>query len=175
MSGEVKFFLRKRQPYVWALHGRHVNSPTRRVNSSTAKSCSRTVLLDLTAEIWLFALMREVRFKCHSVHRSASYQVLFITCNSNRTIGELKKSAAKFHYIKTLSGKVVAQSIAFRVVSIYWQVVVPFPWYLNAKGPTRIGSTCVAHTSPHSRRLGSSASWLSVSWRTCERWRLLVG
>jgi len=32
-----------------------------------------------------------------------------------------KKSAAKFHYIKTVSGKVVAQSIAFRVVSIYWQ------------------------------------------------------
>jgi len=29
--------------------------------------------------------------------------------------------AAKFHYIKTVSGKVVAQSIAFRVVSIYWQ------------------------------------------------------
>jgi len=32
-----------------------------------------------------------------------------------------EKSAAKFHYIKTLSGKVLAQSIAFRVVSIYWQ------------------------------------------------------
>ena len=31
------------------------------------------------------------------------------------------KSAAKFDYIKTVSGKVVAQSIAFRVVSIYWQ------------------------------------------------------
>ena len=30
-----------------------------------------------------------------------------------------KKSAAKFRYIKTLSGRVVAQSIAFRVVSIY--------------------------------------------------------
>ena len=29
------------------------------------------------------------------------------------------------HYIKTVSGKVVAQSIAFRVVSIYWQGVVP--------------------------------------------------
>jgi len=29
--------------------------------------------------------------------------------------------------VKTLSGKVVAQSIAFRVVSIYWQVVAPFP------------------------------------------------
>jgi len=32
-----------------------------------------------------------------------------------------EKSAAKFHYVKTVSGKVVAQSIAFRVVSIYWQ------------------------------------------------------
>jgi len=32
-----------------------------------------------------------------------------------------EKSAAKFHYIKTVSSKVVAQSIAFRVVSIYWQ------------------------------------------------------
>ena len=30
-------------------------------------------------------------------------------------------SAAKFHYMKSVSGKVVAQSIAFRVVSIYWQ------------------------------------------------------
>jgi len=37
-----------------------------------------------------------------------------------------EKSAAKFHYIKTASGKVVAQSIAFRVVSIYWQWVAPF-------------------------------------------------
>ena len=32
-----------------------------------------------------------------------------------------EKSAAKFHYIKTVSGTVVVQSIAFRVVSIYWQ------------------------------------------------------
>ena len=36
-----------------------------------------------------------------------------------------EKSAAKFQYIKTVSGKVVAQSIAFRVVSIYWQRVSP--------------------------------------------------
>ena len=45
------------------------------------------------------------------------------------TISTIKdeKSAAKFHYIKTVSGKVVAQSIAFRVVSIYWQGVAPFP------------------------------------------------
>jgi len=39
------------------------------------------------------------------------------------TISTVKdeKSAAKFHCIKTASGNVVAQSIAFRVVSIYWQ------------------------------------------------------
>ena len=29
-----------------------------------------------------------------------------------------KKSAAKFHYIKTVSGKVVAHSIAFRVAKL---------------------------------------------------------
>jgi len=38
-----------------------------------------------------------------------------------------EKSAAKFHYIKTISSKVVAQSVAFRVVSIYWQGHDPFP------------------------------------------------
>ena len=38
-----------------------------------------------------------------------------------------EKSAAKFHYIKTANGKVVAHSIAFRVVSIYWQGDDPFP------------------------------------------------
>jgi len=38
-----------------------------------------------------------------------------------------EKSAAKFQYIKTVSGKVVAQSIAFRVVSIYWPGDDPFP------------------------------------------------
>ena len=38
-----------------------------------------------------------------------------------------EKSAAKFHCIKTVSSKVVAQSIAFRAVSIYWQGVAPFP------------------------------------------------
>ena len=38
-----------------------------------------------------------------------------------------EKSAAKFHYIKTVSGRVVAHSIAFQVVSIYWQGDDPFP------------------------------------------------
>jgi len=43
-----------------------------------------------------------------------------------------EKSAGNFDYIKTGSGNVVAQSIAFRVVWIYWQGVAPFPWYLSA-------------------------------------------
>jgi len=38
-----------------------------------------------------------------------------------------EKSAAKFRYIKTVSGKVVAQSIAFRVVSTHWQGGRPLP------------------------------------------------
>jgi len=46
-----------------------------------------------------------------------------------RTISTIKdeKSAAKFHYIKAASSKAAALSIAFRVVSIYWQGVAPFP------------------------------------------------
>ena len=35
-----------------------------------------------------------------------------------------EKSAAKFHYIKTVSGKVVEHSIAF--ISIYWEGDDPF-------------------------------------------------
>ena len=38
-----------------------------------------------------------------------------------------EKSAAKLHYIKTVSDEVVAQSIAFRLVSIYWQGSDHFP------------------------------------------------
>jgi len=38
-----------------------------------------------------------------------------------------EKSAAKFHDITTVSGRVVAHLIAFRVVSIYWQGDDPFP------------------------------------------------
>ena len=38
-----------------------------------------------------------------------------------------EKSAAKFHYIKTATGNIVAQSIAFRVVSTYWQGNDHFP------------------------------------------------
>ena len=45
----------------------------------------------------------------------------FIVFWATSTIKDKKFFAAKFHYIKTVSGKVVAQSIAFRVVSIYWQ------------------------------------------------------
>jgi len=59
----------------------------------------------------------------------------FVVFHTISTIND-EKSAAKIHYIKTVSGKVVVQSTAFRVVSIYWQGIAPFPWYLNAKGPT---------------------------------------
>ena len=38
-----------------------------------------------------------------------------------------EKSAAKFHYIKTVSGKVVAHSIAFRVVSNILEGGRPLP------------------------------------------------
>jgi len=44
-----------------------------------------------------------------------------------------EKSAAKFHYIKTVSGKVVTQSIAFQVVSIYWQGGQPLPLEILAE------------------------------------------
>ena len=46
-----------------------------------------------------------------------------------------EKSAAKFHYIITVSGKVVSQSIAFRVVSIYWQGTTPSPEILAQTDP----------------------------------------
>jgi len=38
-----------------------------------------------------------------------------------------EKSAAKFYYVKTLSSRVVVQSIAVQVVSIYWQGDDLFP------------------------------------------------
>ena len=46
-----------------------------------------------------------------------------------------ENTAANFHYIKTVSGNVVAHSIAFRVVSIYWQGTTPCPWNLASKWP----------------------------------------
>ena len=81
------------------------------------------------------------------------------------------------HYIKTVSGKVVAQSIAFRVVSINWHGVAQFPSYLNAKGPTRIESTCIAHTSPHTAAavtpLGLACVRLT-GWPVSRNWRRAV-
>jgi len=61
------------------------------------------------------------KFSIHVKH--PNHYVVFHTVSTIKD----EKSAAKFHYIKTDSGKVVAQSIAFRVVSIYWQGVAPFP------------------------------------------------
>ena len=90
----------------------------------------------------------------------------------SRAISTIKdeKSAVQFHYIKTVSGRVVAQSIAFRVVPIYWHGLAPFPSYLNAKWPTPIGSTCVTHTSPHSaaavRYIGKSLITAKIQSKT---------
>jgi len=86
-----------------------------------------------------------------------------------------EKSAAKFHYVKTASGNVVAQSIAFQVASLYWQGVAPFPWCLNENGPTPIGSTCVAHTSLHSAAVVTSLArvWLT-GWPVAWNWRRAV-
>jgi len=55
--------------------------------------------------------------------------IKYLNLSSFMQVSTIKyeKSAAKFHYIKTVSGKVVGQSIAFRVVSIYWQGDDPFP------------------------------------------------
>jgi len=55
--------------------------------------------------------------------------IKYLNLSSFWTILTIKdeQSAEKFHYIKTLSGIVVAQSIAFRVVSIYWLGVAPSP------------------------------------------------
>ena len=88
-----------------------------------------------------------------------------------------EKSAAKFHYIKTVSGKVVAQSIAFQVVSICWQGVAPFPWYLNAMDRPALEAPAL-----HALRLIArqpwrhcvtslrSAHWLPVAWN----WRRAI-
>jgi len=87
-----------------------------------------------------------------------------------------EKSAAKFHYMKTVSGKVVAQSIAFRVVSIYWQGVAPFPWYLNTKGRPSLEAPAL-HTlhliarqpSRHCVTSLHSAHWLASSLKLAAR------
>jgi len=56
-------------------------------------------------------------------------EIKYLNLSSFWTISTIQdeKSAAKFHYIKTVSRIVVAQSIAFRVVSIHWHGVAPFP------------------------------------------------
>jgi len=82
------------------------------------------------------------------------------------TISTMKdeKSAAKFHYIKTLNGKVVEQSTAFRVVSIYWQGVAPFPWYLNVHSFTwRLCGYCPLPLIAFLHLLWFTASFL-FSW-----------
>jgi len=68
--------------------------------------------------------------------------------------------------MKTVSGRVVVQSIAFWMVSVYWQGVAPFPWYLNAKGPTPIGSTwrCAVLSADAGLLVDINVMFLLVIW-----------
>jgi len=70
--------------------------------------------------------------------------------------------------VKAASGSVVAQSIAFRVVSIYCEGVAPFPCYLNAKGPIPIISTW-------RRAVLSADAGLVVNWLLNGLYNRLVG
>jgi len=60
----------------------------------------------------------------------------------------------------------------FLWVTVYWQGVAPFPWYMNAKGPTPIGSTCVAHISPHSVKMRYYVSWKTTGYYTKDSLKL---
>ena len=67
--------------------------------------------------------------RSYAAHNFLKMGIKYVNWSSFIQVSTIKdeKSAAKFHYIKTVSDKVVAQSIAFRVVSIYRQEDDPFP------------------------------------------------
>jgi len=117
-----------------------------------------------------FPTSHQPRFS--AAHNFLKMVIKYLNLSSFIKVSTIKddKSAAKFHYIKTVSGKVIAQSIAFRVVSIYWQGVAPFPWYLNAKGPTRHWKRvrCTHFASKHDSRdiIASLACGVLVFWLT---------
>jgi len=96
------------------------------------------------------------------------------------TISKIKdeKSAAKFHYITTVSGTVVAQSIAFRVVSIYWQGAAPFSWYVKRKGtdPHWKHLHCTHFASYRGSRdvIASLACVRLTGWPVAWNWRCAV-
>jgi len=52
-----------------------------------------------------------------------------------RSTAKDEKSAAKFHYMKSVSGIVLAQSIGFRVVTIYWLGTTPSPEIMAETDP----------------------------------------
>jgi len=57
--------------------------------------------------------------RCRQLPQNGDKVAKFVVFWTISTIKD-ENSVAKFHYIKTVSAKVVAQSIAFPVVSIYW-------------------------------------------------------
>jgi len=73
-----------------------------------------------------FPTSHQPRF--YAVSKFLKMGIKYLNLSSFIEVSTIKdeKSAAKFHCIETVSGKVVAQSIAFRVVSVYWQGDDPF-------------------------------------------------
>jgi len=109
-------------------------------NCTTVKHNSRPV----SVHVWILAKYMERKLSgfsdvnCPSASQRvsvASYGTLrhVLPLTSNDLIFTARRNAAWTLF-----------SVLF-LVSICWQGVAPFPWYLNAKGPTRLGSTCVAH------------------------------
>jgi len=74
-----------------------------------------------------FPMSHQLRF--YATPNFLKMGIKYLNLSSFIQVSTMKdeKSAAKFRYIKTVSSKVVAQSVAFRAVSIYWQGVAPFP------------------------------------------------
>ena len=89
--------------------------------------------------IWADGCYREIRKSRYLDHALTDcrdiwqdYAKMGIKCLNLSSFGQFRQYRTKsllqsFHYIKILSGTVVAQSISFRVVSIYWQGDDPFP------------------------------------------------
>ena len=91
-----------------------------------------------------------VKTKWTSVECGPMPNVIVTLPNIGGALCSTPQSLVDAHYIKNSQRQSCS---AINCLSIGVNIlagVALFPWYLNAKGLTRIGSTCVAHTSPHS-------------------------
>jgi len=79
-----------------------------------------------------FSTSHQLRFYAAPNFLKVEIKYLNLSSFTQDSIIKDEKSAAKFHYIKTVSSRVVAQLIVFRVVSIYWHGDDPFPGNLGS-------------------------------------------